>query len=133
MSVELHFNGQRTNVVSGSSLFDCAEALGINVPTSCKKNGKCKECVIEVVEGMELLSRRVPEEKHLRNQFRLSCCCKIISAYGLVSCHTMRRGEMRIERHAFRLPTGNEKWKLDPTVTRDGDRILLDGEEIARS
>ncbi len=45
----------------------------------------------------------------------------------------MRRGEMRIERHAFHLPAGNEKWKLDPAVTRDGDRILLDGSEIARS
>ncbi|HEY5041696.1 MAG TPA: ASKHA domain-containing protein, partial [Verrucomicrobiae bacterium] len=40
---------------------------------------------------------------------------------------------MRIERQAFQLPTGNGKWKLDPAVVRDGDRILLDGREIARS
>jgi uncharacterized 2Fe-2S/4Fe-4S cluster protein (DUF4445 family) len=40
---------------------------------------------------------------------------------------------MKIERHAFELPTGNNKWQLDPCVTRDGDRILLDGEEVARS
>jgi uncharacterized 2Fe-2S/4Fe-4S cluster protein (DUF4445 family) len=133
MSIELHFNGQRTTVQPGSSLFDYAETLGINVPTSCKKNGKCKECVVEVVEGMECLSKPGPPENHLRNNFRLSCCCKIISDSGVVRCHTMRRGEMRIERQAFQLPTGNEKWKLDPAVTRDGDRILLDGEEIARS
>ena len=133
MSIELHFNGQRTVVQPGSSLFDYAETLGINVPTSCKKNGKCKECVVEVVEGMERLSKPVPAEKHLRNKFRLSCCCKIVADSGVVGCHTMRRGEMRIERQAFQLPTGNEKWKLDPAVTRDGDRILLDGEEIARS
>ncbi|HUZ06120.1 MAG TPA: 2Fe-2S iron-sulfur cluster-binding protein, partial [Candidatus Paceibacterota bacterium] len=79
MSIELHFNGQRAVVQSGSSLFDHAENLGINVPTSCKKNGKCKECVVEVVEGMERLSQPVPAEKHLRNKFRLSCCCRIIS------------------------------------------------------
>src|ERR1035437_4686937 len=133
MSVEFHFNGQRTSVKPGSSLFDYAETLGINVPTSCQKNGKCKECVVEVVEGMERLSKPVPAEKHLRDNFRLSCSCKIISDSGVVRCHTMRRGEMRIERQAFQLPTGNEKWKLDPAVTRDGDRILLDGEEIARS
>ena len=133
MSVELHFNGQRTSVKPGSSLFDYAETLGINVPTSCQKNGRCKECVVEVVEGMERLSKPVPAEKHLRDNFRLSCSCKIISDSGVVRCHTMRRGEMRIERQAFQLPTGNEKWKLDPAVTRDGDRILLDGEEIARS
>src|ERR1039458_1449397 len=109
MSVELHFNGQRTSVKPGSSLFDYAETLGINVPTSCQKNGKCKECVVEVVEGMERLSKPVPAEKHLRDNFRLSCSCKIISDSGVVRCHTMRRGEMRIERQAFQLPTGNER------------------------
>src|ERR1017187_5182676 len=133
MSVELHFNGQRTGVTPGSSLFDCAEALGINVPTSCQKNGKCKECVVEVVEGTNLLSKPAAAETHLKGSFRLSCCCKIISDSGVVRCHTMRRGEMRIERHAFQLPAGNQKWNLDPAVTRDCDRILLDGEEIARS
>ena len=40
---------------------------------------------------------------------------------------------MKIERHAFSLPTGTKAWQLDPAVTRDGDRILLDGKEIARS
>ena len=47
MSVELHFNGQRTQVAPGQSLFDSAELLSIKVPTSCQKNGKCKECVVE--------------------------------------------------------------------------------------
>ena len=45
----------------------------------------------------------------------------------------MRRGQMRIERHAFGLPSAGERSTLDPAVTRDGDRILLDGEEIERS
>jgi len=133
MSVELHFNGQRAGVEPGSSLFDYAATLGVQVPTSCRKNGKCKECVVEVVDGMERLSVPAPEEGHLRGNFRLSCCCKIISDSGVVRCHTMRRGELRIERHAFHLPAANLKWKLDPAVTRDGDRILLDGEEMARS
>jgi uncharacterized 2Fe-2S/4Fe-4S cluster protein (DUF4445 family) len=133
LSIELHFNGLRTGVAPGSSLFDCAETLGIKVPTSCRKNGKCKECVVEVTEGMACLSPPGPPEDHLRNNFRLSCCCKIVADSGVVRCHTMRRGEMRIERHAFQLPAGNEKWQLDPAVTRDGDRILLDGREIARS
>ena len=133
MSVELHFNGLRTSVMPGSSLFDYAESLGVHVPTSCRKQGKCKECVVEVVEGMECLSPPVPAEKHLQGRFRLSCSCKIITDSGVVRCHTMRRGEMKIERHAFQLPTGDKKWKLDPAVTRDGDRILLDGEQIERS
>ena len=133
MSVELHFNGQRTDVAPGQSLFDCAETLGIKVPTSCQKNGKCKECVVEVVEGMEFLSAPALAENHLRDRFRLSCCANIVSDAGVVRCHTMRRGDMRIEGHALQLPTTGQKLELDPAVTRDGDRILLDGEEIDRS
>ena len=45
----------------------------------------------------------------------------------------MRRGEMVIEHQALELPTSHKKVKLDPTITRDGNRILLDGEEIERS
>ncbi len=133
MSVELHFNGRQTGVTPGSSLFDYAETLGIQVPTSCRKNGKCKECVVEVTEGMDCLSERLPAEKHLKGNFRLSCSCCLVKDTGVVRCHTMRRGEMTIERHAFQLPTSNQKLKLDPAVTRSGDRILLDGREIAHS
>ncbi len=133
MSVELHFNNQRREVSPGPSLFECAEALGINVPTSCRKQGKCKECVVEIVEGMDLLSARVPEEAHLKGGFRLSCCCRIAKDSGVVRCHTMRRGQLRIERHAFQLPVQTQKWRLDPAVTRDGGRVLLDGQEVDRS
>ena len=133
MSLELHINGKTTSAPPGQSLFDCAEAIGIRVPTSCNKNGRCRECLMEISEGMDLLTPRTPEENHLKDKFRLSCRCKIASDAGVVRCHTMRRGEMKIERHAFELPAGSKKWQLDPVVTRDGDRILLDGEEIARS
>jgi uncharacterized 2Fe-2S/4Fe-4S cluster protein (DUF4445 family) len=133
MSVELHFNGQLACVERGSSLFDYAETLGIRVPTSCRKQGKCKECMVEVIDGMECLSPIAPEEKHLKDKFRLSCRARIITETGVVRCHTMRRGEMRIERHALQLPTANQKLQLDPAVIRDGDRILMDGVEIDRS
>ncbi len=107
--------------------------MGINVPTSCRKNGKCKECVVEVTEGMDCLSGRLPAEKHLKGNFRLSCSCCIARDTGVVRCHTMRRGEMRIERQALQLPTSAQPLTPDPAVTRVGDRIYLDGEEIARS
>lgn len=132
MSVQLHLNGHVCDAEKGISLFTHAEKLGVPVPTSCNKQGKCKECVVEVTEGMDCLSRPGPEEKHLRGAFRLSCCTRIAAEAGEVRCHTMRRGTMRIEKHAFELPVHGPKWKLEPAVTRDGDRILLDGEEIDR-
>jgi len=132
MSVHLHFNSTTSEAAPGLSLFTCAESLGIPVPTSCNKQGKCKECVVEVAEGMDCLSKPGPEEKHLKGNFRLSCCARIAAEQGTVRCHTMRRGTMKIEKHAFELPTGARQWQLDPAVTRDGDRILLDGVEIER-
>src|ERR1041385_281991 len=130
MSVTLHINHQETAVAPGASLFDSAEALGIQVPTSCRKQGKCKECIVEVTEGMECLSPRVAAEQHLKGPFRLSCSCQVVKDSGVVRCHTLRRGEMRIERHALHLPVPVQQWKLDPAITRKGDRIFLDDEEI---
>lgn len=132
MSVRLHFNGHACDAERDVSLFTCAEKLGVPVPTSCRKQGKCKECVVEVTEGMEHLLKPGPEERHLTGAFRLSCCARIVAGEGEVRCHTMRRGAMRIEQHAFALPVHGPKWKLEPAVTRDADRILLDGGEIDR-
>jgi uncharacterized 2Fe-2S/4Fe-4S cluster protein (DUF4445 family) len=128
----LAINGQTVETVPGPSLFDYAEGLGIQVPTSCRKQGKCKECMVEIVEGMEYLSPLTEEERHLKGKFRLSCRTSVTGS-GAVRCHTMRRGNMRIERRALGLPAGNTSLQLDPAVTRSCDRILIDGEELARS
>ena len=97
------------------------------------KQGTCKECLVEVTEGMEHLSPRGPEERHLQEDFRLSCRCRIVDATGVVRYHTMRRGTMRIERRAFDLPLHERTAVPDPCVTRDGPRVLLDGVMIARA
>jgi uncharacterized 2Fe-2S/4Fe-4S cluster protein (DUF4445 family) len=133
MSVVLHINGRSIEATrGGGSVFDYAERAGVQVPTSCNKNGKCKECIVEIAEGMESLSSPTDAESHLKDRFRLSCQCEIVADAGEIKCHTMRRGAMRIESTAEGLPL-REKIKLDPCVTRDGDRILIDGVEIDRS
>ncbi len=104
MTVTLTINGQSTEADSGRSLFEHAEALDIDVPTSCRKQGKCKECMVEVIEGMDLLSARSDSEQHLKGSFRLSCQTFVTAGSGHVRCHTMRRGQMQIERHALGLP-----------------------------
>ena len=133
MAVTLTINGQSIEAGGGRSLFDYAEDLGIDVPTSCRKQGKCKECIVEVIEGMDALTTPTEPEQHLTGSFRLSCQVCVAAQEGHVRCHTMRRGHMRIERHAFGLPVGDQALRLDPAVTRDGDRILIDGVEVERS
>jgi uncharacterized 2Fe-2S/4Fe-4S cluster protein (DUF4445 family) len=132
MTVELRCNNREALVAPGSSLFAYAETLGVFVPTSCITQGKCKECLVEVVSGMDHLSPRTPAESHLRDPFRLSCQARVVRDDGVVRCHTMRRGDMRIERHALRLPVTHGSFPLEPAVTREGDTILLDGRPIER-
>jgi len=133
LPVTLTLNGLTTDAPPGATLFDCAERLGVRVPTSCLKNGKCKECVVEVTDGVEWLTPPTSAERHLTAPFRLSCQAAATGGTGVVRCHTMRRGQMRIERHALDADAMAAGRRLDPAVTRDGDRILLQGEEIARS
>jgi len=131
--VELHVNNRSAEVTPGTSVFDAARALDVFVPTSCVTQGKCKECLVEVAEGMEHLTPRTAAESHLRDSFRLSCQARVLTGAGVVRCHTMRRGEMRIERQAYRLPVHHGTAPLEPAVTRDGGRILLDGKPVAHS
>jgi len=137
MPVTLRVNGHSAPVSAGVSLFTAAEQAGIRVPTSCVTQGKCKECVVEITQGMELLTAPTEFEKHLdvKARFRLSCQCRVAADTGEVECHTMRRGQMRIERRALDLPATHQTTTLDPAVLRDGNRIVdaTTGEEIARS
>jgi uncharacterized 2Fe-2S/4Fe-4S cluster protein (DUF4445 family) len=137
MAVTLIVNGHRIQAPVGASLFDAAGQAGVRVPTSCVTQGKCKECVVEITRGMELLTPPTESEKHLdaRARFRLSCQCRVAADTGDVECHTMRRGQMRIERRALHLPASRETTTLDPAVVRAGDRIVdaTTGEEMARS
>ena len=133
MAVTLTINGQSIEAASGRSLFEQAEALAIDVPTSCRKQGKCRECMVEVVEGMDLLSAPARPEQHLKGNFRLSCQAYVTGASGHVRCHTMRRGHMRIEGRGLVLPARGLPLQLDPAVTRDRGRIFIDGVEVDRS
>jgi uncharacterized 2Fe-2S/4Fe-4S cluster protein (DUF4445 family) len=100
MLASLTINGQTVDAAPGPSIFDYAERLGVRIPTSCQKQGKCRECLVEVTEGDACLSARTDREQHLRGAFRLSCQSHVLS--GSVQCHTLRRGRMQIDRGALR-------------------------------
>jgi uncharacterized 2Fe-2S/4Fe-4S cluster protein (DUF4445 family) len=93
----LSINGHSFTATPELSLFDHAESAGIRVPTSCRKQGKCKECMVEIVEGIGCLTPRTEFEEHLKGAFRLSCQAHPSSSEGHIRCHTMRRGAMQIE------------------------------------
>ena len=129
--LQVSINTETLDAPRGLSLFECGEWMGVHIPTSCHKNGKCRECLVEVAEGMEHLTPRSPEESHLSEAFRLSCRARLTSDSGVVRCHTMRRSELRIEEAASGLPEGLTS--IAPAVTRRGGTILIDGEPIGEA
>lgn len=133
MSKKVTINQRVGEFTVGTSLFEAGEGLDISVPSSCRKQGKCRECLMEITTGMESLSPPTEEEGHLKDNFRLSCCARLLDVPGEIQAHTMRRAEIHIEDEAMNLPPEAALEKIDPAVTRDGDRVLLDGEEIATS
>lgn len=133
MSVRVEINGQSIDASAGRSLFELAEGQAIVIPTSCRKQGKCKECLVEVFSGAELLTPRTTAEEHLRDCFRLSCQCCVNAEAGVVRCHTMRRSQMRIETQAVGLASRCGGVEIDPAVTRIGRRVFIDGVEIAEA
>ncbi len=122
-------DGSCGSVAVGTTLFDFAESLNLTVPTSCYKQGKCRECLVEIESGGELLSPLTPQENHLSGKFRLACRTRVAST-GEIKCHTLRRGSLRIETEVTGL---SRELEFDPAVTRDSSRILMDGESIAES
>jgi uncharacterized 2Fe-2S/4Fe-4S cluster protein (DUF4445 family) len=126
----LTIDGRTGPAAPGSSLFDCAEALGVSVPTSCVKQGKCRECLVEIEAGAELLTPPAPEELHLEGRFRLACRTLVARA-GDVCAHTLRRGALRIETETEGLD--ERRARLDPAVTRDGRFVLLDGAPLVEA
>ncbi len=131
MSVTVTIDGESLAAPEGISLFECAEALSVRVPTSCIKQGKCRECLVEIEDGMDLLTPGAPQEDHLSGRFRLSCRARVAAQNGHVRCHTLRRGTLRIETESAGLDLGAPA--LDPSVRRDGRWVLLDGRAIAES
>ena len=118
MTVSVRIDGASVADADGRTLFECADGVGVRVPTSCFRQGKCRECLVEVEDGMELLGPRAPEEEHLDGRFRLSCRTRVVGTSGEVRCHTLRRGDLRIVDEAS-IPSAAPR-RLDPAIHADG-------------
>lgn len=115
-------HGPQCESVPGSSLFECADRLQVAVPTSCRRNGRCHECVVQVHEGMAALNTRTEAESFLRGDFRLACQARIADT-GVDIRFTPLRRRLQILEGAT--PSRTEP---DPMVTcRDG--TVFHGEE----
>jgi uncharacterized 2Fe-2S/4Fe-4S cluster protein (DUF4445 family) len=73
------------------TLFDRADDLALAVPTSCRRTGRCRECIVEVSGGAEHLSAPTESERFLRPPFRLACQAAIDDPAADVAFSVVRR------------------------------------------
>ena len=120
----LYHGNEKIQLTEGNSLFDYADALRVRVPTSCRRNGECHECIVEVRRGLDALSPATEAENFLRDNYRLACQARIIDAEADVEFAVLRR-EPRILTHSIR-----RKVDLDPLTVRKEDGVYFGDRRI---
>jgi uncharacterized 2Fe-2S/4Fe-4S cluster protein (DUF4445 family) len=116
--------GQRCESEPGCTLFECADRLGVRVPTSCGRQGICHECVVEVTRGSEALVPRTAPEAFLRGGYRLACQAAVSDAGLDVEFAPLAR------RPQILTTSTSAETEIDPIVTRQDGKIFYDGEAI---
>jgi uncharacterized 2Fe-2S/4Fe-4S cluster protein (DUF4445 family) len=131
--IDLTVEAHSAVVEPGLSLFECAERLGLSVTNSCLRQGICRECIVEVIAGGELLTQPTSHERHLRGDFRLACQAVIQAPRGRIAFRRLRRSDVRVLDAGRGLPDTWQDAPLDPAVTREAGHVLLEGKPVARS
>ena len=123
-------DGKTEPLAIGMTLFDCADELAVEVPTSCQRNGRCHECVVEVSAGDDALCARTEAESFLRPPYRLACQALVErDDIDVAFAPLRRRPRILVRAHADAAAPPDA---LDPLVTRRGDDVLYDGEVVDR-
>lgn len=118
-------DGAARALTPGKTIFDYADELAVEVPTSCRRRGTCHECVVEITEGMAALSVPSEAESFLRGDYRLAC-------QAVIEREDMDIAFAPLRRRPRILTESRPKAAIDhdPMVTRQGADVLYDGEVV---
>ena len=126
-------DGKTQPLSAGMTLFDCADELAVEVPTSCQRNGRCHECVVEVTGGDEALSAPNDAEGFLRAPYRLACQAVIErDDIDVAFAPLRRRPRILTAGPADVAEVAGKPAAFDPLVTRRGADVLYDGAVVDR-
>ncbi len=118
----------------GKTVFDYADDLAVQVPTSCFRTGQCHECIVEIKRGMESLGPLNEAESFLRDNFRLACQAVVLDVDADIEFTPLRRTP-KILTH---INTDIVKSEVDtttsinPLVTHRDGIVYYDNEPIDR-
>ena len=117
-------DGSRRRSEKDRTIFDYADELTVQVPTSCGRTGHCHECIVEIKAGMEALAQPTDDEEFLREPYRLACQAKVLDASVDILFEPLRRTPKILS------STREKQVDLDPAITLSGDKVVRDGEVI---
>ena len=120
----LFHGGRELELTAGKTIFDYADNLKVRVPTSCRRNGECHECIVDIRRGMDALSPLTDSEDFLRETYRLACQATIIDPDADVEFAVLRR-QPRILTDRIRRDI-----TPDPVTTRRGDGVYFGDQRI---
>ena len=109
---------------NGRTIFDYADDLAVRMPASCERSGRCHECVVEIVEGVEALSIPTEAEDFLRPPYRLACQCIIERDDSAIDFRPLRR------RLRILTESGDDDVAIDSPVRRAAGRVTYEGEDV---
>ena len=122
-------DGKAYQLSPGKTVFDYADDLAVQVPTSCFRTGQCHECIVEIKKGMDSLCPPNEAETFLRNNFRLACQSVVLNVDEDIEFAPLRRTP-KILTHIS--TEDNTSQSLNPLVTQRDGVVYYDNEPIDR-
>ena len=122
-------DGKAYQLTPGKTVFDYADDLTVQVPTSCFRTGQCHECIVEIKRGMDSLQPPNEAEAFLRDNYRLACQAVVLDIDKDIEFTPLRRTP-RILTHT--LTDENEVPELSPKVTHNDGVVYYNDEPIDR-
>ncbi len=125
-------DGKTYQLSPGKTVFDYADDLAVQVPTSCFRTGQCHECIVEIKQGMEHLRPQNEAESFLRDNYRLACQSVVLDIDAHIEFTPLRRSP-RILTHIGTVGEKTDTIKsLNPLVTQQDGIVYYDNEPVDR-
>ena len=118
------FGSKKSESIEGTTLFQYADILNVRVPTSCGRNGKCHECIIEIKSGINSLNKPTETESFLTDNFRLACQAKVNNLNDNIEFSVLRR-EPKILTKSIKT-----KFELNPLTKQKENNVQFNDQII---
>ena len=122
-------DGKVYQLTPGKTVFDYADDLTVQVPTSCFRTGQCHECIVEIKRGMDSLQPPNEAEAFLRDNYRLACQAVVLDVDKDIEFTLLRRTP-RILTHT--VANDDEALELNPRVTHSDGVVYYKDEPVDR-